>query len=119
NRGVNPSGQKAAPKYADGTRIPTWTRKFNTSFITSEEKFENTIEYIRNNQIKHELPMNKEIQLLVDEMTCSREHAFRTEYTGGFDVVIGNPPYGAQLDKNTQNYLNSNYIQGGSETAIS
>ncbi len=26
-------------------------------------------------------------------MCSSRAHAFRTEYTGGFDVVIGNPPY--------------------------
>jgi len=26
-------------------------------------------------------------------MCCSLEYAFRLEYTGGFDVVIGNPPY--------------------------
>ena len=26
-------------------------------------------------------------------MACSLGHAFRTEYTGGFDVVFGNPPY--------------------------
>ena len=93
NRGVNPSGQKAAPKYADGTRIPTWTRKFNTSFINSDEKFKNTIEYIRNNRNKHELPENNELLSLINEMTCTREHAFRIEYKGGFDVVIGNPPY--------------------------
>ncbi|MBK6347821.1 MAG: Eco57I restriction-modification methylase domain-containing protein [Bacteroidales bacterium] len=30
---------------------------------------------------------------LVKMMTCNREHAFRPEYKGGFDVVIGNPPY--------------------------
>ncbi|MBK6964419.1 MAG: Eco57I restriction-modification methylase domain-containing protein [Bacteroidales bacterium] len=30
---------------------------------------------------------------LVKMMTCTREHAFRPEYKGGFDVVIGNPPY--------------------------
>ena len=39
--------------------------------------------------------------------------------TGGFDVVIGNPPYGAKLSKEVQKYLNSIYISGGSETAIS
>lgn len=38
---------------------------------------------------------------------------------GGFDVVIGNPPYGAKLDKETQNYLTKKYIQGGGETVIS
>lgn len=26
-------------------------------------------------------------------MCCTIDHAFRPEYTGGFDVVIGNPPY--------------------------
>jgi type I restriction-modification system DNA methylase subunit len=36
----------------------------------------------------------------------------------GFDVVIGNPPYGAGLSNAEQAYLN-NIIQGGSETAIS
>jgi hypothetical protein len=30
-------------------------------------------------------------------MCCSYAYAFRPEYTGGFDVVIGNPPYGAEL----------------------
>ena len=38
---------------------------------------------------------------------------------GGFDIIIGNPPYGAKLDKSTQSYLNKEYIRGGSETAIS
>jgi len=30
---------------------------------------------------------------LIENMCCSVENAFRQEYTGGFDVVIGNPPY--------------------------
>lgn len=38
---------------------------------------------------------------------------------GGFDVVIGNPPYGAILNLETQKYLTQKYIKGGSETAIS
>ncbi|WP_405297912.1 Eco57I restriction-modification methylase domain-containing protein [Methanobrevibacter sp.] len=38
---------------------------------------------------------------------------------GGFDIVVGNPPYGAKLDKIEQKYLNKKYIKGGSETAIS
>ncbi|MCK9612529.1 MAG: DNA methyltransferase [Bacteroidales bacterium] len=36
---------------------------------------------------------NKGLQHFIDKMTCTIEHAFRTEYKGGFDVVIGNPPY--------------------------
>jgi len=38
---------------------------------------------------------------------------------GGFDIIIGNPPYGAKLSKDVQRYLNEKYIKGGSETAIS
>ncbi|MBK6966339.1 MAG: Eco57I restriction-modification methylase domain-containing protein [Bacteroidales bacterium] len=39
------------------------------------------------------LAFSKGLQPLVKMMTCTREHAFRPEYKGGFDVVIGNPPY--------------------------
>lgn len=38
---------------------------------------------------------------------------------GGFDVIIGNPPYGAKLEKEVQQFLNSHYLKGGSETVIS
>lgn len=38
---------------------------------------------------------------------------------GGFDIIIGNPPYGAKLEKEVQKYLVKRYINGGSETVIS
>ncbi len=38
---------------------------------------------------------------------------------GGFDVVLGNPPYGAKISKEEQKFLNNKYIKGGSETVIS
>ena len=41
------------------------------------------------------------------------------ENNGGFDIVVGNPPYGAKLPKEEKDFLNKNYIKGGSETAIS
>jgi REP element-mobilizing transposase RayT len=75
------------------TQAQLWTQKFGCKEITSEEQLQNTVAYINNNRIKHELPHNKDLQPLVQRMVCSLEHAFRTEYTGGFDVVIGNPPY--------------------------
>ena len=92
-----------------------WTQKFGCKEITSDEQLANTIDYIRNNRIKHGLPVlgsssdssrsNKGACALVGDssridacalvitMCCSVEHAFRPEYNGGFDVVIGNPPY--------------------------
>jgi REP element-mobilizing transposase RayT len=86
-----------------------WAQKFNRKPVESEEQLANTIEYILNNREKHfradiqqgvatpcleaEQEFQRLLQPFVQKMTCSRQHAFRTEYKGGFDVVIGNPPY--------------------------
>jgi len=64
---------------------------------------------------------------LIDDPEIAGEKAFNWQKEfpqifekGGFDVVIGNPPYGSKLEEiETQNYLNKKYIKGGSETAIS
>jgi type I restriction-modification system DNA methylase subunit len=37
---------------------------------------------------------------------------------GGFDVVIGNPPYGAELSKEDQEYFKTYYDIGSTDTAI-
>ena len=88
-----------------------WAQKFDRKLISSEEQFANTIEYIANNREKHHLPdINKGLQPLVKRMTCTREHAFRTEFKGGFDVVIGNPPYvRAELLGGFRENLEANY----------
>ncbi len=70
-----------------------WTQKFGKSEIKDEKYLNNVIEYIRNNRVKHELPKSERIEELKKEFLCTKEHAFRAEYKGGFDVVIGNPPY--------------------------
>jgi REP element-mobilizing transposase RayT len=71
------------------TQCPLWTQKFGNTYIDSEEHLYNAIEYIRTNREHHGLD-----PLPVEYPHCvSIEEAFRPEYTGGFDVVIGNPPY--------------------------
>ena len=35
--------------------------------------------------------------------------------SGGFDIIIGNPPYGATLDKRQKEYLTQNYMMLGSK----
>jgi len=35
----------------------------------------------------------KSLSEIINDMCLTEEKAFRPEYTGGFDVVIGNPPY--------------------------
>ena len=110
----------ASPSSSRGeTQHALWTQKFGKSEVKSGDYLANAIEYIRTNRTKHELPENPEIEKLKKEFLCTLEHALRTEYDGGFDVVLGNPPYGAKLDKKTQDYLNNKYIKGGAETAIS
>jgi len=37
---------------------------------------------------------------------------------GGFDVIIGNPPYGAELSKEDQGYFKKTYNIGSTDTAI-
>lgn len=37
---------------------------------------------------------------------------------GGFDVIIGNPPYGAELSKEDQNFFKNKYNIGSTDTAI-
>ena len=84
-----------------------WTQKFGKRKINGKNDLQNVINYIHTNRQKHELPENKKLEKIIGEMCCSVEHAFRTEYKGGFDVVIGNPPY-VQI-YNYQNYYNKEY----------
>ena len=88
-------------------------------YIATDTYLENAIAYIKTNRNKHQLPDSAELKNIIKQFVVSIDQAFETEYSGGFDVVIGNPPYGAKLDAETQNYLNKKYIKGGSETVIS
>ena len=93
NKGINPLVRKGEEK-----SISLWTQKFGRKEIKDEKQLWNTVEYIQNNRVKHDLPENKKLQAYIKEIECDYEHAFRTEYKGGFDVVVGNPPY-VQLQK--------------------
>jgi len=103
NKGMNPLVRKGEEK-----SIPLWTQKFGRKEIKDEKQLWNTVEYIQNNRVKHELPENKKLQAYIKEIECDYDHAFRTEYKGGFDVVIGNPPY-VQIYDN-QVYYSKNYF---------
>ncbi|NJX13945.1 Eco57I restriction-modification methylase domain-containing protein [Tamlana crocina] len=72
-----------------------WTQKFGTVNIKDDAQLQNTIAYIQNNREKHGLPISKKLQLQVNNpiLNQSYDAVFAPEYAGGFDVVIGNPPY--------------------------
>ena len=88
------------------TQCSLWGRKFGNTYINSDEHLYNAIEYIRTNREHHGLD-----PLPVEYPHCvSIEEAFRPEYTVGFDVVIGNPPY-VQLQ--TMGEMSDVYAQCG------
>jgi len=91
--GAGDSTVEHAIPHRGKTQFHLWAANADKKEITSDEQFNNTVAYINNNRQKHKLPENKKLQALTKQMCCTRQHAFRTEYTGGFDVVIGNPPY--------------------------
>lgn len=74
---------------------PLWQQKYSPpKEVTSQEQLQNTLRYIQKNRSKHELPPHaKELQAIIEAMCCTEEQAFAPAYEGGFDVVIGNPPY--------------------------
>ncbi|TRX36318.1 Eco57I restriction-modification methylase domain-containing protein [Flavobacterium restrictum] len=90
NNRLQPIASKKAEK-----SVPLWTQKFGCKEIVDENQLSNTIEYVKNNRAKHNLPphSNKGFKPLVESIACDHDYAFRDEYKGGFDVIIGNPPY--------------------------
>ena len=95
------------PSGRGDTQCPLWTQKFGNTYIDSDEHLYNAIQYIQTNREHHDLPL-----LPVEYPPCvSIEEAFRPEYTGGFDVVIGNPPYVTRgITDDVKSYINSNFF---------
>ncbi len=94
--------------------IPLWTQKFGCKEITTEDHLFTAIKYIETNRSKHHLPqLSRQINNIIDDFICDYNTAFKPEYTGGFDVVIGNPPYVRSrglFDHKEKKYLIENYI---------
>ncbi len=106
--GIDTTRQHAALSNTEKEpHVSLWTQKFGCKQIMDDEQMANTIAYIQGNRIKHELPvLNKGACSLVESMCCDLDYAFRTEYKGGFDVVVGNPPYvrAETIDKREREY---------------
>ncbi|MBN4085400.1 Eco57I restriction-modification methylase domain-containing protein, partial [Flavobacteriaceae bacterium AH-315-B10] len=99
-------------KHAPLQNKPLWQQKYSApKEVTSQEQLQNTINYIQNNRSKHELlEHSSKLNTIIGNMCCDFETAMQPEYNGGFDVVIGNPPYVRQeLFKDIKPYLEKNY----------
>ena len=74
---------------------PLWQQKYSApKGVKNQEQLHNTVNYIQNNRNKHGLlAHSKIIENIIDTMCCDIDTALKPKYIGGFDVVIGNPPY--------------------------
>jgi REP element-mobilizing transposase RayT len=104
NKGINPLDVL----HKDGS-IPFWTQKYGCKPVTTEEHFWNTYNYIENNKVKHDLPKNPKLEKIIFGFVKTYEDCFRTEYKGGFDVIIGNPPYVSHDRIDNKEYLKKKY----------
>jgi REP element-mobilizing transposase RayT len=79
--------------------------------IASDTYLENAINYIKTNREKHQLTNSTALKNCIKDFVVDLDVAFATEYKGGFDVVIGNPPYVdiKQLDNLDVKYFFKNY----------
>ena len=75
-----------------------WQQKYFEKVVYNDEYLENTIHYILNNRKKHGLK-----EFTDDDGGNSRGKGLKSLGKGGFDVIIGNPPY-----VNMVNILNEN-----------
>tara|TARA_R110002124_G_scaffold287287_1_gene472290 strand:- start:13111 stop:16746 length:3636 start_codon:yes stop_codon:yes gene_type:complete len=95
---------------------PSWQGKLNDDYEPGDEEFINQDKESRPDRDKGLQPLASEggsLSEIINELCLTEEEAFRPEYTGGFDVVIGNPPYvftrGNEHLQEFNEYIWSNY----------
>ncbi len=54
-----------------------WQQKYNHKIIESEEQLYNTINYVKNNHIKHNISVHKGLQPLVKKVLCPVEEMYK------------------------------------------
>ncbi|HRP02775.1 MAG TPA: N-6 DNA methylase [Candidatus Kapabacteria bacterium] len=113
NHRVNPMVDQ--PQYSDGTRKKLWAKGYSHTYLNDESHYLNTIHYISNNHLKHE---QSQLEYKFQNLTPLDEAFAPVVLRGGFDVVVGNPPYGAELTSIEQKYLNQIYDISSTDTAI-
>lgn len=71
---------KSTQKYKNKRNIiepfSLWAQKYNFTIILSDDQLSNTYEYIMHNRIKHNLPINEELQKIINTMITPFENLF-------------------------------------------
>lgn len=91
------------------TKSWQWIGDQESGFPYVATHFSNAMDYISGNRDKHQLPKSKELEEIIAGFITSPEEVFATQYKGGFDVVIGNPPYGIFISEKEKEYYNSHF----------
>lgn len=84
--------------YSVDTKSWKWISEEESGFPYKATHLSNALIYIENNRHKHQLPQSKKLEEVIASFVKTPEEVFKKRYKGGFDVVIGNPPY-VQVDK--------------------
>jgi len=100
-----------------GRQLHLWSKSFNDSYLNDEEHLFKAINYAQNNYLKHEgtwgILNNKKVDEILTDVIVPFRKWEDFEYTsGGFDAVIGNPPYVnakilVELFEKERNYITS------------
>lgn len=89
------------------TKSWRWISDQENGFPYRATHLSNALTYIETNRYKHELPISSELEEIIASFVKTPEEVFKNRYKGGFDVVIGNPPYVLMQPSNTsENVLN-------------
>lgn len=89
---------------------PLWSQKYYCKEITTKQQLNTAVDYVKSNRSKHKLKEHSsEIKQIIASFCTTLDAAFKIEYKGGFDVVIGNPPYGAKLSNVIKDYILKKY----------
>ena len=106
----------------EGRQLHLWSKSYSNTKLETEKHLFNAIEYVKNNHKKHSEKWGEEINRIlkgsVDDITDTFSNWSDYEYNcDGFDVVIGNPPYGAELSDDEPKYLENKYQLRNTDTA--
>jgi len=78
-----------------GKQTKLWAKGSSKTHLKTDEHLANAISYVKNNHEKHEV--SKSCSSLyhsqLKQVVVDKHQAFTPVYEGGFDAVIGNPPY--------------------------
>jgi len=77
------------------TQVQFWAQKFNRVEIQNDTQLADALYYIENNRLKHELPpLNEDTLQLIKNTLTNYDDLWKPKIIkGGFDCVIGNPPW--------------------------